>query len=229
MEKVIDDGVIKYDRSNFTQCEALNYSEYATIENWRTLLFKLNLIGEYPEHKVGFGNLSQKNDYSQYEPTSLPQFTITGTQTGKFAKLTGEHYTRVLNYDIEKQKIKVLGPLEASSEALTHAAIYTASSKINFVFHIHSKEIWNGMISDHGPATHEDIPYGTLEMANAVKDVIAMKSHGIICMKGHEDGVISYGETADQAGELILDLYLKYVEKKSSQMNNLKKSTDKII
>jgi len=215
MKNGIDDGVIKYDRSNFTQCEALNYSEYAILENWRSLLFKLNLIGEYPEEQVGFGNMSESQNYSDFSDFKGTQFVITGTQTGKHSKLNGEHYTRVLGYDITHQKIHVHGPIEASSEALTHAAIYEANPKIKAVFHIHSKEIWNGMIIDNLPATREEIPYGTLEMANAVKDLINGSSSGIICMKGHEDGVIAYAENAERAGELILELYFTYVEKKS--------------
>lgn len=215
MKNGIDDGVIKYDRSNFTQCEPLKYSEYATLETWRTLLFKLNLIGEYPIEEVGFGNMSEAFDYSDLTDFQGTQFVITGTQTGKHSKLTGEHYTRVLGYNITHQKIQVMGPVEASSEALTHASLYEANPKIKAVFHIHSKEIWQGMINDQLPATHEDIPYGTLEMANAVKDLISDSSHGIICMKGHEDGVIAFAENPEKAGELILELYFTYVEKKS--------------
>lgn len=215
MKNGIDDGVIKYDRSNFTQCEALNYSEYAELETWRTLLYRLNLIGEYPEEKVGFGNMSKAIDYSDYASFDGTQFVITGTQTGKYPKLNGEHYTRVLGYDIAHQKITVLGPLEASSEALTHAAIYEANSNIKAIFHIHSKPIWDGMKNDFAPSTHEDIPYGTLEMANAVKDLIGIQKKGVICMRGHEDGVIAYAETTEAAGDLILELYFNYVEKKA--------------
>lgn len=213
MKNGIDDGVIKYDRSNFTQCEPLKYSEFAILETWRSQLFKLNLIGEYPIEQVGFGNMSEAINYKDLSDFHGTQFVITGTQTGKHSKLTGEHYTRVLSYDIAHQKIQVMGPVEASSEALTHAAIYEANSEIKAIFHIHSKEIWQGMITDHLPATHQDIPYGTLEMANAVKDLIASSSHGVICMKGHEDGVIAYAENAQKAGELILELYSTYVDK----------------
>lgn len=215
MKNGIDDGIIKYDRSNFTQCDSLKYSEYATLESWRSLLFKLNLIGEYPLQGVGFGNMSEAADYREHFNFQGTQFVITGTQTGKHQKLNGDHYTRVLGYDIAQQKIQVLGPLEASSEALTHAALYDSNPDIKSIFHIHSKEIWSGMINENLPATHEDIPYGTLEMANAVKDLIANSSHGVICMKGHEDGVIAYAESAEKAGELILELYFTFVEKKS--------------
>ncbi|MDD4973204.1 MAG: class II aldolase/adducin family protein [Bacteriovorax sp.] len=209
--KVIDDGVIKYDRSNFTQCNPIDLVEYLALEYWRKKLFKLNLIGEYPEAGVGFGNLSELRDYSQFHQNSHPQFIITGTQTGKYPELDGNFYTRVLDYDIENLKINMMGPIEASSEALTHAAIYSFNRKIKVVFHIHSQKIWKGMIDDHSDFTAIDIPYGTVEMARATERCIGNKDFGIFCMHGHEDGVVAYGRTLEETGEIILKIYQQYI------------------
>ena len=87
--KVIDEGVIKYNRSNFTHSDPINLVEYSELEYWRKKLFKLNLIGEYLEFGVGFGNLSEVKDFSQYYETTKTQFLITGTQTGKYSDLDG--------------------------------------------------------------------------------------------------------------------------------------------
>lgn len=208
--KVIDDGVIKYDRSNFTQCGPLDLVEYSALELWRKELFKLNLIGEYTKEQVGFGNISEVREYGQYHQSAVPQFVITGTQTGKYPDLDGRYYTRVLDYDIDHLKIKMMGPVEASSEALTHAAIYAHNKNIKAIFHIHSPEIWNGMINDCSPFTAKDIPYGTVEMARATENCIGQKDFGIFCMHGHEDGVVAYGRSLDEAGKLILEIYRKY-------------------
>ncbi|MFA6236781.1 MAG: class II aldolase/adducin family protein [Bacteriovorax sp.] len=208
--KVIDDGVIKYDRSNFTQCPSLPLVEYSALELWRKKLFALNLIGEYKGGKVGFGNISGLQDYGQFHQTGMPQFIITGTQTGKYPDLDGRFYTRVLDYDIDHLKIKMMGPVEASSEALTHAAIYAHNKNIKAIFHIHSPEIWKGMIADHSDFTAKEIPYGTVEMARATEKCISNKDHGIFCMHGHEDGVVAYGRSLDEAGKLILEIYQKY-------------------
>lgn len=78
----------------------------------------MNLIGEYPEAKIGFGNMSVVQNYSEFTRSSCPQFVITGTQTGKYAELGAAHYTRVLDYDIDTLKIKMMGAIEASSEPL---------------------------------------------------------------------------------------------------------------
>ncbi|MGZ3790449.1 MAG: class II aldolase/adducin family protein, partial [Bacteriovorax sp.] len=204
--KVIDDGVIKYDRSNFTQCGPIDLVEYSALELWRKKLYALNLIGEYPIEQVGFGNISEIKNYSQIHQASVPQFIITGTQTGKYADLDGRFYTRVLDYDIDHLKIKMMGPVEASSEALTHAAIYTHNKNIKAIFHIHSKEIWNGMIIDRADHTCKSIPYGTVEMARATERCVGTKDFGAFCMHGHEDGVIAFGRNLDEAGELVLSL-----------------------
>ena len=134
--KVIDDGVIKYDRSNFSLSGPLEAFEYQELEYWRNKLFKIGLIGEYPAEKIGFGNMSTVKDYSQFTKSIHPQFIITGTQTGKYSELSGSHYTRVLDYNINKLQIKMMGCIEASSEALTHAAIYESNDKIKAVLDI---------------------------------------------------------------------------------------------
>ena len=209
--KVIDDGVIKYDRSNFTACGPIDLVEYSSLEYWRKILFKLNLIGEYAEAGVGFGNLSQGIDYSAIHQTTVPQFVITGTQTGKYSELDGKFYTRVLDYNIDQLKIKMMGSIEASSEALTHAAIYVSNPNIKAVFHIHSKEIWEKMIEDKSDFTAANIPYGTVEMAHATQDCIAHKNSGAFCMHGHEDGVVIYGTSLSEVGELTIALHKKYM------------------
>lgn len=208
--KVIDDGIIKYDRSNFSHCEGLSPEEYQDLEYWRKKLYKMNLIGEYPEAQIGFGNMSTIRDYSTFEQSPHPQFVITGTQTGKYPDLSETHYTRVLDYQIEKLKIKMMGAIEASSEALTHAAIYVSNPKIKAIFHIHSAQIWHQMIKDHYDFTAANIPYGTVEMARATQECIKGKNAGVFCMHGHEDGIVIYGSSLEEAGHLTQELYDKY-------------------
>ena len=206
----IDDGVIKYDRSHFEKTKALPSEEFQELEKWRSTLFQLRLIGEYLPEKIGYGNLSEKKDYSHLYETPLSQFIISGTQTGGLANLDGNSYVRVLDFNFDTLLIKAQGPLEASSEALTHAAIYDSSPSIQAVFHIHSNSIWKGMIEENYPATPKEVPYGTKEMALTVKDIIAGQSNGLLVMKGHEDGVIAFGECLSDAGKKILEVYDKF-------------------
>lgn len=203
---MIDDGVIKYDRTNFTESGPLDEALWKEIESWREKLFKLNLIGEYPTEKVGFGNLSKIIKWNK-----KAEFVITGTQTGKYSNLTGDHYTLVTGYDLEGMKLQQVGPLEASSEALTHAAVYESNKRIKAVFHIHSTVIWEEMIKSGYDATPTNVPYGTIEMANCVGELIANNTSGLIVMKGHQDGVIAYSDSMDHCGELILEIADKFL------------------
>ena len=154
----IDDGVIKYDNSLFKSTPSLDEIEYREIEIFRKKMFQLKLIGEYKKEQVGYGNISQRKDYRYIYKSLKPQFIISGTQTGKFSNLNGDHYSRVVDYDTKTNAIVAHGPINASSEALTHAAIYECSSLIKCVIHIHHTQIWQGMIEQDYSSTHEDIP-----------------------------------------------------------------------
>lgn len=199
--KEIDDGVIKFSYG-LKKSLPLKEEEYIELEKWRTILFRMGLIGEYEIEKVGYGNLSKRLDKNN-------QFIITGTQTGKFSNLNGNHYTKILKCSLEKMTVQAQGPIAPSSESLTHFAIYQQSSHINFVFHVHNTQLWNYMITQNMDATPDYISYGTEEMAKYTSDITSNKKSGIFVMKGHQDGVISFGETAEEAGKIILDTFKK--------------------
>lgn len=208
--KVIDDGVIKYDRTNFSYCERIDEEEFADLEYQRKKLYHENLIGECPVHLVGFGNISIKYNLQKYHQTNNPQFVITGTQTGKYSELGGTQYTRVIDFDIEHLKLHSMGAIEASSEALTHAAIYLSNPKIGGIVHVHSKPIWEGIIQNTKNTTSKDIPYGTKEMAHAVMAFSKNSERGFFAMEGHEDGVVAFAPTIEEATKITLDLHFQY-------------------
>src|SRR5690606_14986939 len=93
---------------------ALSADEYVDVEKWRAILFRMGLVGEYPNTTVGYGNLSKKISGSDN------QFIITGSQTGRFPHLNGKQYTRVLKCSPDKATIEAQGPIAPSSEAMTH-------------------------------------------------------------------------------------------------------------
>ena len=200
----IDDGVIKYQRV-FTPCEALEHHQYRDLESWRKKLFQLKLIGEYPKVLIGYGNMSKR-----IAPSLPIQFIITGTQTGKWPQLSGEHYTTVTGYNLTSNLIEAKGCIDASSEALTHAALYEVDPEIISVFHIHDKVIWQRMLEGDFLKTDKDIPYGTVEMARAVQEIVKGKSKGVFAMAGHEDGVVAWGSTLEETGQEILNLVKQF-------------------
>lgn len=198
MSTLPSEGVIKF-KFNLKISKPLDESLYIKIEKWRVILYKMNFIGEYPEEKVGFGNLSQRIKSGEN------QFIITGTQTGKEPHLNGSKYTKVVKCDMSKMAIEAIGPIAPSSESITHYAIYHTAPQVNCIFHVHHNELWNFMLQNDFAHTSKDIEYGTKEMANAMKNCINNNKSGVFAMSGHEDGVISYGSTPEEAGKILLD------------------------
>jgi hypothetical protein len=200
MTKKLDEGVIKF-KYSLKFGPPLDEGSFIELEKWRVILYKMGLIGEYPTEKVGYGNLSRKIA----GPDN--QFIITGTQTGKYAHLTNMQYTKVVKCNLAKMNVEAVGPIAPSSESLTHYAIYSSCPHINAIFHVHSNELWQYMIDNKMDATNEDISYGTIEMADEAQKCIGNKKSGIFVMKGHQDGVTSYGTSIEEAGKIILDTF----------------------
>lgn len=203
-DTILDEGVIKFEYELIPAPE-INHSLYHDIEQWRKKLFKLELVGEYPIEKVGYGNISKRTDHNNHS------FLITGSQTGHLQHLKGDHYTLIIQADLQRQKVIAKGPIKPSSESLTHFAIYQANPKIKYVFHAHSKLIWEYMLNHEGEyaQTSEEIGYGTLEMAEEVQNLIGTHTQGTIVMKGHQDGIIAYAQSPDECGELLINLIKK--------------------
>jgi len=195
-----DEGVIKF-KLTLKRAPAPEMYQVIALEKWRALFFKLGLVGEYPIDKIGYGNLSCR--------LTKKNFLITGSQTGHLAHLHAHHYTKVIDCDLKKGSITAEGLVPPSSESLTHYGIYEANPSIQYIFHVHHRPLWDMLMSGPFDYIDESIAYGTPQMAEAAFELLANKSSGIFVMKGHEDGVISYGSTAEEAGKNILDLYRK--------------------
>jgi L-ribulose-5-phosphate 4-epimerase len=136
-------------------------------------------------------------------------FLITGAATGKLKKLDGRHYVLVNSYDFRENRLTCTGPIKASSESLTHAAVYECSPVTNAVIHVHNKEMWERLL-DKIPSTNSEIEYGTPEMAGEIKrlfDETSVASEKILVMGGHPEGIISFGATLDEAGKSLLKLF----------------------
>lgn len=203
MEK---EGVIKY-KLDYTKTESTPL-EFSTLNSWRTILHRLKILGQEPGRYqgLGFGNVSQRIDPFD-SPTEQRKFIISGTQTGETPTLEREHYSTVLNAIQDENRIVAEGPVAPSSEALTHGMIYDEDNSARFVFHVHSPEIWIKSEQLKLPATHPDAAYGTREMTEEVRRLFRqglLKEQKIFSMLGHEDGIVSFGETAEEAGQILV-------------------------
>ena len=197
---MIDEGYIKY------QCHWQNRQSIApgdTIElnRWRDRLYQKALIGQY-DNGIGFGNLSIRLSHSQ-------QIIISGTQTGGISKLTAQHYTKVVDFDWHKNYVVCEGLIKASSETLTHAAIYVALPETQAVVHVHHGELWQELLNKV-PTTNPNCAYGTPEMAEEIIRLCqqpATQQQKIVVMSGHEEGILTFGSNLDEAGNILLNYF----------------------
>lgn len=197
---MIDEGYTKY-QCEWRQAPALPAECVAELNAWRNRLHEQGLIGYYPQYRVGYGNVSIREDESG-------AFIISGTQTGHIEVTDERHYARVVRCDIEANRVLCEGPVQASSEALTHAAIYALDPAIRAVVHVHDAALWNEFI-DRVPTTAREISYGTPEMALDFRRLYAeteFAALGVAVMGGHEEGIVSFGEDIGEAAQRILGL-----------------------
>ncbi len=204
------EGVIKYGLDFcLSQPTTENLSE---LNCWRSILYELKLIGQDSQRYegYGFGNLSQR---CQRDKT---QFIISGTQTGNFAELTRSHYVRVESCDVTLNHVTASGPLKPSSEALTHSMFYELDSSIECVIHVHSPELWMFGLQNEYSCTDKNVEYGTQAMASEIARLYhsgKLLQHKTLVMAGHEDGVICFGNSVNQAAMALIDLWVKACSK----------------
>jgi len=189
------EGIIKFN-CEWLKDESLPKEILKDIIFWRNKLYELNLIGVY-EDGIGYGNISIRHEQNK--------FIISGSQTGHIGIATEKEFTLVEDYDFNNNYIQCRGPVQASSESLTHAAIYEASPKINGVIHIHNLQAWE-KYKNKLPTTNENIEYGTPEMATEIfrlfRETNAIEEK-IIIMGGHKEGIIVFGENLEEAGDKL--------------------------
>lgn len=174
------------------------------LDHARTILHDLGLVGMRADG-IGFGNLSLRDDAG---------FVITGSGTGAPRVLGPGGYCRVLSFDLDSNSVTDEGPVPASSESMSHGAVYRGEPTVRCVIHVHSLALWRGLLDAGFPATRASAAYGTPEMARAILELVRRESRGraktgadagaippsgILAMAGHEEGVIAYGPDIDSA------------------------------
>jgi ribulose-5-phosphate 4-epimerase/fuculose-1-phosphate aldolase len=196
----MDEGVIKY-HCHWLKDEPVDPTVIQELMRWRDHLYSLGLIGVY-DNGIGFGNISIRLKDSL-------EFVVSGTQTGHLPHLKAEHYTRVTEFDLAENSLTCRGPIKASSESLTHAAIYRFQSNIKAIIHIHHAEFWQQLLFNV-PTTRSEVPYGTPQMGEEMFRLFEQEdlSHlKILAMAGHEEGVLTFGESLKEAGEVLFQYW----------------------
>ncbi|MCC7437383.1 MAG: class II aldolase/adducin family protein [Armatimonadetes bacterium] len=191
-----DEGYIKY-HCRWIQAEPMEMEVVKELCYWRGRLFAAGIIGA-DSNGVGFGNISIRWDQG---------CIISGTQTGGIETIGPEHFTKVTQVDLAANSLVCSGPIQASSEAMTHAAIYRCNAAVQAVIHVHDRARWMQLLHI-APTTDASVPYGTPEMAWEIERLFrkqSLESRGMIAMAGHTDGIIAFGRNLQEAGSLLVE------------------------
>jgi L-ribulose-5-phosphate 4-epimerase len=167
--------------------ELSRFAGFDELNEYRRKLLRLGTIGVDP-NGIGFGNVSVRDGVTS-------RFYITGSGTGKLPELTPADCARVVAYHFARNWLQCEGLTVASSESLTHAAVYESDSTARAVIHCHDLKLWTALLHKV-PTTPEKVEYGTPEMADAVRglfDNTDVSKKKIFVMAGHEGGVVAFG------------------------------------
>ncbi len=180
------------------------HPEWEDLNRLRSDLARAGLVGAL-ENGVGFGNVSLRFG-------GEGAFLISAAGTGCIPALGPEHYALVTRCDIEKNTVWFRGPMRASSESMTHAAVYTAAPGIACVVHAHHRERYRQLLAGKAPATDARASYGTPDMARSVAALVrAHPADGVIVMTGHSDGFLLYAPNLAHMRDLLAMLSRGYV------------------
>jgi ribulose-5-phosphate 4-epimerase/fuculose-1-phosphate aldolase len=196
---MIDEGYTKY-ACDWQRTAPLSEAAVAELNLWRNRLHEAGLVGYYEQAGVGYGNVSIR--------AGGREFIISGTQTGHIAQTGVEHYARVIDYSIGGNRVTCRGPVQASSEALTHAALYELNGAIGGIAHVHSARLWQAYL-DQLPTTNSAVAYGTPAMAGEFRRLYretSLAETGVAVMGGHAEGVVAFGAGIAEAANRILAL-----------------------
>ena len=203
----MEEGAIKFNL-HYTRAGLPDSVALDALNHWRSVLRERALIGQDPGRYdgYGYGNISQRLN-SRQAACGQRAFVISGTQTGHLDMLDRQHYTLVESYDTGRNAVVARGPVKPSSESLTHGMIYDMDEHIHVVLHVHSPAIWRNATILGIPATDAEVAYGTPGMAREVERLFNesdVRDRRILSMGGHLDGIVSFGRTANEAGEVLL-------------------------
>ncbi len=194
----MDEGYIKYQSFWTRKKISVDPLIFRELNRRRDYYYRKNWIGVDPSG-IGFGNISMRLNGNS--------FIISGSATGGLEALNLSHYAIVTDYDFARNRLSCTGETEASSESLTHAALYESDAAIQCVLHMHSRALW---IKHRRtlPATPEDVAYGTPQMAYAIQEARRQINgrEGVILMAGHEDGIIAFGESFHKIEAVMAEL-----------------------
>ncbi|MCB9557010.1 MAG: class II aldolase/adducin family protein [Deltaproteobacteria bacterium] len=205
-----DEGVIKFTAEHEHRSLPVRRFGDLTCQlaAWREIMAKTGLVGQRGDlyGGAGYGNVSGRIG-APAAARGERAFLITGTQTGGTPCVGIDDFCVVTRYDYQFNRVSSFGAILPSSESMTHGAIYDLSPQIRFVLHGHSPVLWRQAQALRLPTTAAGVAYGTPQMAHEVQRLYqqtALAERRILSMAGHEDGIIVFGKSAEEAGQVLV-------------------------
>ena len=192
-----DEGYIKFSCAH-EAAPAPTHPRLHDLMRIRDEFHRLGRVGVLPDG-IGYGNLSARI-------AGTDRFIITGSGTGARFPIAPAHFSEVVSFDIDHNRVVCRGPLPASSESMSHGAIYAARPDAHAVIHIHDRALYQFLIQEGAPHTPATAAFGTPELARAIGRLAGtLPSVAVLVMAGHEDGLIAYGPDPQSARDALLD------------------------
>jgi len=183
---------------------------------WREILALTGLVGRDPRRYEGaaYGNISARVGRPS-AGLGRRAFLITGTQTSGKRSLGLDDFALVERYDFDRNNVSSCGRSRPSSESMTHGAAYDLGPHVRCVLHAHSPVLWNRRHELRLPQSDPSVPYGTPEMAREVQRLYrdgVFAERRILAMGGHDDGILVFGTSLEEAGQVLLTWLVRAYE-----------------
>jgi ribulose-5-phosphate 4-epimerase/fuculose-1-phosphate aldolase len=205
-----DEGVVKFAVDHRREpLDARRYGELAAaLAGWRRVMAMTGVVGQEAARYggAGFGNVSARVG-APASPLGRRAMLVSCTQTGGQGEVGLDDFCIVERYDIAGNRVESRGLCQPSSEAMTHGAIYDLGPHIRAVLHGHAPILWSRARELRVPCTAPGVAYGTQEMAREMARLYrssGLPEQQILAMTGHQDGVIAFGRSVDEAGQVLV-------------------------
>ena len=196
----MDDGYIKF-HCQMEAGPAPDLAAFPGLSRLRTELHDMGVLGVLPDG-VGYGNVSALCGGGS-------EFVITGSATGADRELLDRLWSTVVSVDFGTNTLHCRGMVAASSESMSHAAVYRGHPGIRFVAHIHHAALFAALLRRGWPATPQEAAFGTPEMALSLQKLVSDRGvdAGLVVMGGHEEGILVYATHPEEILRLIWDAF----------------------
>ncbi len=214
------EGVIQFELEHLNQGFAAgpggqpSFAEpFCSLVAWREILARSGLVGQDPGlyEGYGYGNASVRVG-RRSAGRGRRTFLITGTQTSGKRQLRLADCALVERWSTTGNRVESRGYTRPSSEALSHAAVYDVAPQARAVLHAHSPVLWRHAPTLRLPITDPAAANGTPEMAVAISRCYAeglFAERRILAMGGHEDGILAFGRTVEEAGVTLITWFAR--------------------